>query len=145
MHLWMSMIYSEYGQCILCGCCQLPASMPAASMPFLSQRYTICFSNWVYYVLFLFGFSSWGILPPQSCWSLFCDHGLRCSDELMWEQQQCNPILLCCSSLRLLSYNIMSNMCDMRPYVSCDWFNRLRRILFSFPATTALVVTAPVL
>ena len=24
----------------------------------------------------------------SSCWSLSCDHGLRCSDELMWEQQQ---------------------------------------------------------
>ena len=23
-----------------------------------------------------------------SCWSLPCDHGLHCSDELMWEQQQ---------------------------------------------------------
>ena len=33
-------------------------------------------------------FSSWGNLPLQSYWSLFCDHGLHCCDELMWEQQQ---------------------------------------------------------
>ena len=33
--------------------------------------------------------SSWGNLPLQSYWrSLSCDHGLHCSDELMWEQQQ---------------------------------------------------------
>ena len=33
-------------------------------------------------------FSSWGNLPLQSYWSLSCDHGLHCSDELMWEQQK---------------------------------------------------------
>ena len=33
-------------------------------------------------------FSSWGNFPLQSYWSLFCDHGLHCSDEWMWEQQQ---------------------------------------------------------
>ena len=33
-------------------------------------------------------FSSWGNLPLQSSWSHFRDHGLHCSDELMWEQQR---------------------------------------------------------
>ena len=34
--------------------------------------------------------SSWGNLPlqSQSYWSLSCDHGMHCSDESMWEQQQ---------------------------------------------------------
>ena len=35
-------------------------------------------------------FSSWGDFPLQSYWSLSCDHGLHCSDELMLEQQQCS-------------------------------------------------------
>ena len=45
-----------------------------------------------------FLFSSWGNLPLQSYWSLSCDHGLHCSHELMWEQQQQLPALLslCC-------------------------------------------------
>ena len=33
-------------------------------------------------------FFSRGILPLHSYWSLSCDHGLHCSDELMSEQQQ---------------------------------------------------------
>ena len=33
-------------------------------------------------------FSSWGNFPLQSYWSLSCNHGLHCSDYLMWEQQQ---------------------------------------------------------
>ena len=33
-------------------------------------------------------FSSWGNFPLQSYWSLSCDHRRRCSDGLMWKQQQ---------------------------------------------------------
>ena len=50
-------------------------------------RYTICFSHCEYYLLFYL-LPSWGNLPLQSYWSLSCDHGLHCSDELMWEQQR---------------------------------------------------------
>ena len=32
--------------------------------------------------------SSWGNIPLQRFWSLSCDRGLHCSDELMWDQQQ---------------------------------------------------------
>ena len=46
-------------------------------------RYTFCFSGCVYFLLFLFCFSSWGNLPVQSYWSLSCDHGLHRSDELI--------------------------------------------------------------
>ena len=54
-------------------------------------RYTICFTYFVYHLLFFtpeyssICFSPWGNLPLQSYWSLSCDHGLHCSDESMWE------------------------------------------------------------
>ena len=55
-----------------------------------------CFSSEVYDLLQLLGllstvlfvFLPWGNLPLQSYWSTSCDHGLHCSDELIWEQQQ---------------------------------------------------------
>ena len=50
-------------------------------------EYAIRFRHCAYYLLLLF-FSSWGSLPLQSCRSLFCDHGLHCSHEFMWGQQQ---------------------------------------------------------
>ena len=56
---------------------------------YVCLRYTICFSY--RFIIFSFHlFSSWGNFPLQSYlyWSLFCDHGLHCSHELMWEQQQ---------------------------------------------------------
>ena len=38
---------------------------------------------------YLEAFCFWGNLAPlQSSWSLSCDHGLHCNDELVWEQQQ---------------------------------------------------------
>ena len=52
-------------------------------------RYTICFSYCIPGIIFCFYlFSSWGNFSLQICWSLSCDHGLHCSHELMWEQQQ---------------------------------------------------------
>ena len=53
---------------------------------FLSEVYDL-FQYRVYYVLFYL-FSSCGNLPLQIYWSLSCDHGLHCSDEEMWKQQQ---------------------------------------------------------
>ena len=49
---------------------------------FFSEVYDL-FSDCVYYLLFLICFSSSGNLPLQSYWSLPCDHGLHCSDELI--------------------------------------------------------------
>ena len=48
----------------------------------------------VYYLLFFICFSSWGNIPLQSYWSLPCDHGLHCTDELTLEQQQCSSAIL---------------------------------------------------
>ena len=45
----------------------------------------VCISSCFFFICL---FSSWGNLPLQSYWSLSCDHGLHCSDQLMWEQQQ---------------------------------------------------------
>ena len=40
-------------------------------------------------IVFCFNlFSSWGNLPIESYWSLSCDHGLHCSHDSMWEQEQ---------------------------------------------------------
>ena len=40
----------------------------------------------IIFCLYLFSFC--GNFPLQSYWSLSCDRGLHCSDEIMWEQQQ---------------------------------------------------------
>ena len=45
-------------------------------------------------VLGFYLFSSWGNLPLQSYWSLSCDHGLHCSDELTWGQQQTDVVCM---------------------------------------------------
>ena len=56
--------------------------------------YTICFSFSVYYLLFIFVFTE--VIFRARCWSPSCDHGLHCSDELMWEQQYRSGIYLPC-------------------------------------------------
>ena len=58
-------------------------------------RVTICFSYCAYYFLFFF------VFPPEVTFhsrvirrSLSCDHGLHCSEELMWEQQRLLLLLI---------------------------------------------------
>ena len=53
-----------------------------------------CVSVIVCIILCFYLFSSWGYFPLQSYWSLSFDHGLHCSDELMWEQQQQHMIFV---------------------------------------------------
>ena len=50
--------------------------------------WAIRFVSVIVCIIFCFYWSSWGNLPLQSYWSLYCDHGLHCSHKLMWEQQQ---------------------------------------------------------
>ena len=54
--------------------------MPSWLVPYHAPVRTFCF----------YLFSSWGNCPPQSYWSLSCDHGRHCCDEVMWQQQQYN-------------------------------------------------------
>ena len=49
------------------------------------------------YLLFLLVFLPSGNLPLQSYWSLSCDHGLHCSDELMWTTSSVVPYRMCFS------------------------------------------------
>ena len=50
--------------------------------------YGIRFVSVIVCIIFCFYlFSSWGNIPLQRYWSLPCEHGLHCSDELTWEQQ----------------------------------------------------------
>ena len=54
---------------------------------FLFFVWGIRFVSVIVCIIFCFYlFSSWGNFPLQSYWSLSCDHGLHCSDELMREQ-----------------------------------------------------------
>ena len=56
-------------------------------------------------------FSSWGNFPLQSYWSLSCDHGRHCSDELMWEQQQQPSPLKPISPAKILSCSVSVASC----------------------------------
>ena len=53
---------------------------------FLSEVHDLFQLRIVYYLEFLY--LTLTSTPELSCWSLPCDHGLRCSEVLMWQQQQ---------------------------------------------------------
>ena len=66
--------------------CILIRTYAGLTILFLSDVYDL-FQLFVLSSFFVL-FSSWGNLPLQRFWSLSHDHGLQCSDELMWEQQR---------------------------------------------------------
>ena len=63
---------------------------------FILERYKRCGHKTTTQAATLYQVDSSGTMPCHNItyasypdyWSLSCDHGLRCSDELMWQQQQ---------------------------------------------------------
>ena len=82
-----------------------------------------------YYLPFFTCFSSWGFLPLKSYWSLSCDHGLHCSDELMWQQQLHN-----CSGAQLYVFvfkHTRSNTGRTTPHhSSCSNYTSVLEVLW---------------
>ena len=67
----------------------------------------------VYFIFCVNLLPSWGNIPHQSCWSLSCDRGLRCSDEFIWNKILIIAIIII-YCLQIL-FTTQSGNCTLRP------------------------------
>ena len=98
---WTSFVFILY---FSCGYCAVSSVSVSAATRLAYDMYLNTYVRWSHLFIFVWGirfvsvvvcvifcfflFSSWGNFPLQNYWSLSCDDGLHCSDELIWEQQQ---------------------------------------------------------